>query len=161
IVALGLSVLLMTRSTAGRFDVDGNRGQRATFVGSEACAGCHPAETALWRASQHRLAMQVPSDRTVLGDFRDASFRYFDVNSRFFRGDGRFLVETDGSDGKLARFEVKYTFGVDPLQQYLVEFADGRLQALPLAWDTRPKGKGGQRWFHLYPNEHIGHDDVL
>jgi predicted CXXCH cytochrome family protein len=47
------------------------------------------------------------------------------------------------------------------LQQYLVEFPDGRLQALSLAWDSRPKGRGGQRWFHLYPDEEIKHDDVL
>ena len=88
-------------------------------------------------------------------------FDYYGVRSRFFRKDGRFLVETDGPDGKLATFEVKYTFGVDPLQQYLIEFPDGRLQALSIAWDSRPKDKGGQRWFHLYPNEEIRHDDVL
>ena len=35
------------------------------------------------------------------------------------------------------------------------------LQALSLAWDSRPKDKGGQRWFHLYPDEEIKHDDVL
>ena len=44
-----------------------------------------------------------------------------------------------------------YTFGVDPLQQYLIELPGGRLQALGIAWDTRPKAQGGQRWFHLYP----------
>ena len=75
--------------------------------------------------------------------------------------DEKYLVETDGPDGALETFEVKYTFGVDPLQQYIVEFPDGRLQALSLAWDTRPKEQGGQRWFHLYPNEEIKHDDVL
>ena len=97
----------------------------------------------------------------MLGDFDDAGFDYYGVHSRFFRKDGKFLVETDGPDGKLAMFEVKYTFGVDPLQQYLVEFPDGRLQALSLAWDSRPKDEGGQRWFHLYPNEEIKHDDIL
>ena len=56
---------------------------------------------------------------------------------------------------------MKYTFGIDPLQQYLVEFPDGRIQALSIAWDSRPKEQGGQRWFHLYPNEEIKHDDVL
>ncbi len=71
------------------------------------------------------------------------------------------MVETDGPDGKLAAFEVKYTFGVEPLQQYLVAFPDRRVQALPLAWDTRSKEQGGQRWFHLYPKEDIGHGDVL
>ncbi len=133
----------------------------ATFVGSEACAGCHRAETDLWRASQHRQAMDHAIEKTVLGDFNDASFDYYGVRSRFFRKDGKFFVETDGLDGKLATFQVKYTFGVDPLQQYLIEFPDGRVQALSIAWDSRPKDKGGQRWFHLYPNENIRHDDIL
>jgi predicted CXXCH cytochrome family protein len=133
----------------------------ATFVGSEACAGCHRAEAELWRTSQHKLAMQHATDKSVLGDFNDASFDYYGVRSRFFRKDGKFLVETDGPDGKLATFEMKYTFGIDPLQQYLIEFPDGRLQALSIAWDSRPKEQGGQRWFHLYPNEEIKHDDIL
>ena len=105
--------------------------------------------------------MAHATDTTVLGDFNDASFDYYGVHSRFFRQDGKYFIETDGPDGKLASFEVKYTFGVDPLQQYLVEFPDGRLQALSLAWDSRPQELGGQRWFHLYPNEEIKHDDVL
>ena len=133
----------------------------ATFVGSETCAGCHRAQAELWHTSQHKHAMDHATDKTVLGDFSDATFDYYGVKSRFFRKDGKFFVETDGPDGKLAVFEVKYTFGVDPLQQYLVEFPDGRLQALSLAWDSRPKQQGGQHWFHLYPNEDIKHDDIL
>jgi predicted CXXCH cytochrome family protein len=133
----------------------------ATFVGSETCAGCHQSQAKLWGTSQHKAAMQHATDETVLGDFNDGSFDYFGVHSRFFRRDGKFMVETDGPDGKLAVFEVKYTFGVDPLQQYLVEFPDGRIQALSIAWDTRPKDKGGQRWFDIYPNEEIKHDDIL
>jgi predicted CXXCH cytochrome family protein len=133
----------------------------ATFVGSDACAGCHEPEARLWRSSHHKVAMDHATDKSVLGDFNDASFNYFGVHSRFFRQDEKYLVETDGPDGKLATFEVKYTFGVYPLQQYLVEFPDGRIQALSLAWDSRPKEQGSQRWFHLYPNEEIRHDDVL
>jgi len=105
--------------------------------------------------------MQHATGKSVLGNFDDASFDYYGVHSRFFRRDGKFLVETDGPDGNLASFEVKYTFGIDPLQQYLVEFPDGRLQALSLAWDSRPQDKGGQRWFHLYPDGDITHEDVL
>ena len=133
----------------------------ATFVGSQTCAGCHQAQARLWDGSQHKLAMQHATETTVLGDFNDAGVDYYGVHSRFYRQDGKFLVETDGPDGKLATFEIKYTFGVDPLQQYLVEFPDGRLQALPFAWDSRAKEQGGQRWFHLYPNEEIKHDDIL
>ncbi len=97
----------------------------------------------------------------MLGDFNDARASHFSSRARFYRKDGRFFVATEGKDGKEAEFAVKYTFGVDPLQQYLVEFPDGRLQALPYAWDTRAKAEGGQRWFHLYPNEDIPPSDAL
>src|SRR5208283_3123515 len=133
----------------------------ARFVGSESCAGCHAKAYGAWQSSHHAHAMQHASAETVLGDFAQARFRYAGIESIFFRRDGKFFVHTDGADGKLADFEIKYTFGVDPLQQYLVEFPDGRLQALPLAWDGRPQDKGGQRWFHIYPNEEINHDDIL
>ncbi len=156
VVAVGFGYQLLNGSTAGAAPA-----AAATFVGSETCASCHRAEAELWHGSQHKAAMQHATDKTVLGDFGDASFDYYGVHSRFFRRDGKYMVETDDADGKLATFEVKYTFGIDPLQQYLVEFPDGRLQALSLAWDTRPQDKGGQRWFHLYPNEEIKHDDFL
>lgn len=133
----------------------------ATFVGSETCGTCHQAEAKLWNKSQHKAAMQHATADTVLGDFNDAAFDYYGVKSRFFRKDGKFLVETDGPDGELADFEVKYTFGIDPLQQYLVEFPDGRIQALSLAWDSRAQDRGGQRWIHLYPDEQIKFDDEL
>ena len=167
IAALTLAVLAVAAAMVLLFPIGIKRdplrgaGTAATFVGSESCAGCHGAELELWRSSQHKQAMGHAKDKSVLGDFNDSSFDYHGVHSRFFRRDGKYLVETDGPDGKLATFEVKYTFGVDPLQQYLVEFPDGRLQALSVAWDSRPKEQGGQRWFHLYPDEEIKHDDVL
>jgi len=105
--------------------------------------------------------MQEANASTVLGNFDDAKFKYSGIESRFFKRDSKFMVRTDGADGKLADFEVKYTFGVAPLQQYLVEFPGGRYQSLTIAWDARTKEQGGQRWFHLYPNERIDHKDQL
>ncbi len=131
------------------------------FVGGEVCASCHRAEAERWRGSHHDLAMQLATEDAVLGDFGDAHLTHFGVTSTFSRRDGRFIVRTDGPDGTLRDYEVAYTFGVDPLQQYLVRFSDGRVQALALAWDTRPEGQGGQRWFHLYPEEPIPHEDLL
>ena len=131
------------------------------YVGSQACAACHRAEHAAWQGSQHARAMQHATPQTVLGDFDDARLSFQGVDSRFFRRDGRFVVRTDGPDGKLADFEVKYTFGVEPLQQYLVELPGGRLQALALSWDARPASVGGQRWFRQYPDERIDHRDEL
>ncbi len=132
-----------------------------TYVGAEACKGCHESQYRSWAGSHHQLAMQQASEKTVLGDFKDVKFKHFDSTSRLFRRDGKFFVNTDGAGGKLRDFEISYTFGVYPLQQYLVSFADGRLQALPIAWDSRPAGQGGQRWIHLYPRERIKGGDEL
>jgi hypothetical protein len=115
----------------------------AKHVGTKACAGCHGREYDAWRGSHHARAMQEATSESVLGNFAQTTFRYAGITSQFSRRDGKFFVRTDGPDGELADFVVKYTFGVTPLQQYLIEFPDGRLQALPIAWDTRPQSKGG------------------
>lgn len=134
---------------------------QANFVGAGACAGCHSVETAAWQNSQHAKAMQHATTATVLGNFNNARFNYGGIVSTFFRRDGKFFVNTDGADGALADFEVLYTFGLYPLQQYLVAFPDGRLQALSIAWDARPTAQGGGRWYHLYPDEHMTYQDPL
>ena len=105
--------------------------------------------------------MLSASESGVRGDFEGATFTKDGVQSRFYHRDGDYFVRTEGADGKLADFRVAYSFGVEPLQQYLIEFPDGRVQALGIAWDTRPQAQGGQRWFDLYPNERIDHRDVL
>lgn len=131
------------------------------YVGSQACAGCHGQAFAAWQSSQHAHAMQTARADSVLADFNDTRFTYAGVTSRFYQRAGRFYVYTDGADGRMAEFEISHTFGVEPLQQYLVSFADGRLQALSIAWDTRPAAQGGQRWFHLYPEAAVDHQDAL
>lgn len=128
---------------------------RPEFFGSVACRDCHAPQFQNWLGSHHDLAMQAASADTVLGDFRSAEFEYFGKESRFFTRGAAFFVATEGADGKSAEFQVRYTFGVEPLQQYLVDIGDGRLQALPLAWDTRPSTSGGQRWFHLYTDQPV------
>jgi predicted CXXCH cytochrome family protein len=133
----------------------------AHYVGSQTCTECHAVQHAAWLGSQHQLAMQHATPTSVLGDFDDARFTYAGVTSTFFRRDGKYFVRADGADGKLADFEVKNTFGLAPLQQYLIEFPDGRVQALSIAWDARPRAQGGQRWYHLYPTERIDHTDPL
>ncbi len=133
----------------------------ARYVGRTVCAECHEPEDRLWRGSHHDLAMQEATAQTVLGDFRSAEFTYHGVTSKFFKKDGKFCVRTDGPDGKLHEYEISYTFGIDPLQQYLIAFPGGRYQALNVCWDTRSREQGGQRWFHLYPDENVGYDDIL
>jgi Flp pilus assembly protein TadD len=131
----------------------------ADFVGSASCRSCHAAEYASWEGSQHDRAMQHARPGAVLGDFSGAAFEEGGVQSTFLARDGKYFVRTDASDGTVREFEIKYTFGVEPIQQYLVELEGGRVQALSVAWDSRPRQEGGQRWFHLYPGEGIDHTD--
>jgi tetratricopeptide (TPR) repeat protein len=94
--------------------------------------------------------MQEASRETVLGDFDGAQFTHGGSTSRFFSSNGKFFVNTEGPDGAPADFEITYTFGVAPLQQYLVEFPGGRLQCLQVAWDVERS-----RWFQLQPDQRI------
>ena len=125
----------------------------ATFVGAQACANCHAAETKRWATSHHALAMQKASASTILGDFANATLTHHGVTTTFSREGEKFMVRTEGPDGAPHDYEVAYTFGVTPLQQYLIAFPGGRYQALGIAWDSRPVDQGGQRWFHLNPGE--------
>ncbi|TDG15656.1 hypothetical protein E2F43_05375 [Seongchinamella unica] len=148
-----LLALLFTSATAAA-----NEGG---FRGAESCRECHASEYDAWRGSHHDLAMQLPGPDTVLGNFNNASFSYNGITTRFYRDGDKFMVRTDGEDGKLTDFEVAYVFGVYPLQQYLLPLSRGRLQALSIAWDARPEPEGGQRWYHLYPDEPIDYRDPL
>ncbi|TXG79356.1 MAG: tetratricopeptide repeat protein [Rhodocyclaceae bacterium] len=133
----------------------------ASYVGGTACAACHSEQHAALRGSHHDRAMAVADESSVLGDFANARLTHAGVTTTFFRRDGKYFVTTDGPDGKLAEFEIPYTFGFTPLQQYLVRFPDGRLQALGVAWDARPPKDGGGRWFHLYPQRPLKAGDPL
>ena len=106
------------------------------YIGSEACAECHADKASAWVGSHHAWAWNQPSEATVLGDFDDAVVRHKGVITRFFRRDGRYVVETDGADGRLTEYQVHSTAGVEPLQQILLETEPGRLQALDLTWDS-------------------------
>jgi len=131
------------------------------FAGAESCRVCHEVAYQDWKVSTHYAAMQHATPETVLGDFGGVDFEHFGHKSRFFEREGGFWVNTENGDGARQDFRIAYTFGIDPLQQYLIEFPGGRLQALQICWDTRPAEQGGQRWFHLYPKEEIPPGDVL
>jgi Cytochrome c554 and c-prime len=91
----------------------------ATFVGAQACAGCHAPEADRWKNSHHALAMQKATAATVLGDFTNATLTHHGVTTTFSRAGEKFMVRTEGPDGALHDYQIAYTFGVYPLQQYL------------------------------------------
>ncbi|MFQ5540449.1 MAG: multiheme c-type cytochrome, partial [Candidatus Binatia bacterium] len=128
---------------------------QATYVKNKSCAECHSNQYKEWTGSHHDLAMDVATEETVIGDFNNSTFTQHGVTSTFYKKDGKFFVHTDGRDGKLHDYEITYVFGVDPLQQYMIEFPDGRIQLPDIGWDNHSKEEGGQHWFHLHPDEDI------
>lgn len=126
-----------------------------TYVGRSACIDCHRDEAELYTESHHDLAMDRATDESVLGDFDDATITHDGITSRMYRDGERFMVHTEGPDGEMDDFQVSYVFGVEPLQQYMIEFdrtpdmADDeipRMQVLRISWDTER-----ERWFYLRP----------
>lgn len=128
-------------------------GEAPRAVGSATCVSCHADEGRRWQASHHAQAMQPATEATVRGDFADARFTQGARQVRFFRRGAGFFIRTEGPDGQPADFQVTHTFGVHPLQQYLIPLPGGRLQAFDIAWDTRSPAEGGQRWFALALHE--------
>jgi tetratricopeptide (TPR) repeat protein len=157
---IALATIVVTVPLSLRRSVQQGPGEiadvKAAFVGSKACQDCHRTEFDRWSGSDHDKAMDIATEDTVLGNFDDATFTYRGITSRFYRRDGKFLVFTEGPDGQMAEFEVTHVFGHDPLQQYLVPFPGGRLQALSLTWDTERR-----RWYRQYPDTDIRPDDWL
>lgn len=95
------------------------------YVGRTVCVSCHPAQVDAWTGSDHDRAMSRPSEGL--------------------------LTDLAAMPGEPLAERVRHGFGFEPLQQFLVATERGRLQVLPLAWDTRPAAEGGQRWFEPNP----------
>ncbi|MEZ9231268.1 tetratricopeptide repeat protein [Vibrio amylolyticus] len=125
---------------------------KVSYVGSDACIDCHNDEVIAWQGSHHDMAMKHATEETVLGNFSDKTITHKGKANRFFRKGKEFWVNIQGPDGKFQDYQISYTFAFEPLQQYMVEFDDGRVQLIPFAWDSRSEKEGGQRWFHLYPD---------
>ena len=126
------------------------------YVGNDTCLTCHAEQARDWSTSHHAHAMALATPTSVRGAFDGRRFKHAGVTSRFFKRGDQFFVNTDDATGKLADFEIKYTFGVEPLQQYLIAMPGGRLQALQIAWDDVKK-----QWYHLRPTEKTPPGDVL
>jgi tetratricopeptide (TPR) repeat protein len=129
---------------------------QAIFVGSIECQDCHQPEYDNWQGSHHDLAMDIANENSVLGDFNNSEFTLHGITSRFYKKDGKYLVHTNGPGGEMGEHEITHTFGWYPLQQYLVPFPGGRLQTLPIAWDSRLN-----QWFRVPPRGPVDPSDWL
>ena len=118
------------------------------YVTSASCESCHSIEYKLWSKSHHSWAWRLPTKDNVLGDFDNALFEHEGFLYRLKEANGRYTITADSETGEAVSYLVHSVVGITPLQQYLVETAQGRLQALDLVWDTE-----NRRWYHLYPDQ--------
>ncbi len=128
----------------------------ANFLGDDACKKCHEEAYKDWEGSHHNKAMQLANRQTILAGFNGERFTSQGVTSRFYSKGEEFFVNTEGPDGKYHDYKIVYTFGITPLQQYIVEFPNGRYQCLRTAWDTEKN-----KWFDLYPDFKVVHSEWL
>ncbi len=133
----------------------------STYIGDKSCVSCHAKEMHEWKGSHHDEAMMVADEQSVKADFNHTTFNYNGIISTFYKKEGKFMVQTDGEDGKLHTYEIAYTFGVYPLQQYMIKFPNGKVQVLDPTWDNRSKAEGGQRWYHIHKDDNVTAGDPL
>lgn len=126
------------------------------FLGDQSCKTCHASQFKLWQGSHHDKAMQVVSDSSILGDFNNVKFKSQGVISHFYKKGADFFVNTEGPEGTYQDYKIVYTFGITPLQQYIVQFPNGHYQCLRTAWDTEK-----DKWFDLYPDFKVVHSEWL
>ncbi|MEN8187415.1 MAG: multiheme c-type cytochrome, partial [Bacteroidota bacterium] len=126
------------------------------YVGDENCKSCHEEEYSSWKGSHHDLAMMEANDSTVLGDFNDLKTEIDGVKYLFYKQENRFFVKINEIDSSEKVYEIKYTFGVIPLQQYMADFDKGRKQVLRVTWDSDKN-----KWFHQYAGDKIVTHDWL
>ncbi len=130
--------------------------QNNSYAGDEACKSCHANQYKDWLQSDHYKSIQKATDSSVLGDFNNATYKADGVESHYFKKDNKFYINTQGDDGMNHDYEIVYAFGHYPLQQYLVQFPDGKIQATRDSWDSKSK-----KWFHQYAGQNIHYRDWL
>ncbi|WP_223034294.1 cytochrome c3 family protein [Hanstruepera marina] len=126
------------------------------YVGDDQCIACHASEYKAWEGSHHDLAMQIANDSTVLGNFNNVNITLDGVNYLFTREGSDYIVISKEIDGSENTYVISYTFGVEPLQQYLVDFEDGKKQVLRVTWDTIEK-----KWYHQYSGDTLDPHDWM
>jgi tetratricopeptide (TPR) repeat protein len=130
--------------------------EKSHFVGSTSCMTCHKEAYSSWENSHHDQAMKIADSTSILGNFDNIVFTGKNIQSKFYKKGASYFVNTIGSDGTYEEFEIVYTFGVTPLQQYIIKFPNGAYQCLDIAWDVLEN-----KWFNLQPDLNIDPEEWI
>ncbi len=126
---LALSLVFSCTKKEGASEVRSSR-----YIGSKSCKSCHQSEYSKWEKSHHFRSMNEATSQFVVGDFNSKTLKRGGRVHKLYKKADTYYALTDGPSGKLEEFEIKYTFGFKPIQQYLVQLPKGKLQVLALTW---------------------------
>lgn len=145
-------ITLLSVLSAGTFSAMAS-GLSDQYIGSAECKDCHEKQYTAWQGSHHQQAMMLATNSTVLGNFNNQTATHKQRKATFYQKlvdqKREYFVSTQNKEGVLQEYKISYTFGVYPLQQYVINFENGRKQVLDIAWDARSRADGGQAWFYL------------
>lgn len=159
-VALASFFLMYSCSQTGEKQSNGEPGVFETvydhkFVGDQTCQSCHALQFEEWKGSHHDYAIAEADEESVRGDFDGTEFTQIENSYRFYRDGQNYMVDAT-EEGATVTYKIDYTFGWEPLQQYLIDIGEGKIQALHIAWDTEEN-----RWFSLQPDEEYESNDWM
>jgi tetratricopeptide (TPR) repeat protein len=120
---------------------------------AQQCGSCHQQQVNDWQQSHHYHAMEHANESTVLGNFDNQEIDYQQSKARFFKEQDQLKISFADAQGTMVTYPVLYTFGYEPLQQFMFDMGKGKIQLFPFAWDSRPMTEGGQRWFIVHPDQ--------
>ena len=67
--------------------------------------------------------MEKATPTTVLGNFNEQTLDYQGQQARFYQQDQQLFISMPNLEGKMTAYPVLYTFGYEPLQQYMFDMA--------------------------------------
>jgi predicted CXXCH cytochrome family protein len=116
------------------------------YVGSTICAGCHGEEHAAWVGSPHALGLRFADPGTVQAPFDGAIRGFASLPVRPVRRGAGLAFEVASDSGPTRELALAWVVGGAHLEQFLTATAGGRLQALPIGYDT-----AAAQWFDIFP----------
>lgn len=143
------SAISFAGSNGGVFQLEDQAKVYAAYGGSASCRECHEEAYEAWRNSHHGLAERDPSAPMDDSAFvPERTFRHGTQATTVRKSGDKYQLVTPGLSGSNEVFTVERVIAEDPLQQMLVPFPGGRLQATEAAWDSR-----SNQWFNVYGEE--------
>ncbi len=139
-IALFVALLLFVGPAVPRAEATAD----LRYVGSAACADCHPAEHRHWTISAHALALR---DGSIVAPLLHAAapLSWGEAATAKPAGEGAFSLTVSETDVAAGPHAVPLVLGGRHLLQPLLSFPGGRSQALPVGYDV-----GKKDWFDIF-----------